>query len=178
MKNLFVLILFSLVVVLPALAQDETSVLRTKAEQGDADAQLQLGAVYANGEGVPTDPIEAVKWYRKAAEQGNAYAQHLLGLSYGTGNGVPKDPIEAVKWYRKAAEQELALAQFSLGLSYANGNGVPKDLVQAHMWLKLSGVNGHDKAKLELETLEKQMSAEQKAEAMKLVRDRLAKANP
>ena len=61
---------------------------------------------------------------------------------------------------------------------YAKGEGVPKDLVQAHMWLKPSGVNGHDKAKLELETLEKQMSAEQIAEAMKLVRDRLAKANP
>ncbi len=52
MKNLFVLILFSLVVVLPALAQDETSVLRTKAEQGDAEAQLQLGVAHGTGEGV------------------------------------------------------------------------------------------------------------------------------
>jgi len=59
MKNLFVLILFSLVVVLPALAQDETSVLRTKAEQGDAEAQLQLGAVYAKGYGVPKDLVQA-----------------------------------------------------------------------------------------------------------------------
>ncbi len=43
MKNLFVLILFSLVVVLPALAQDETSVVRSKAEQGDAQPQGVAG---------------------------------------------------------------------------------------------------------------------------------------
>lgn len=74
MKNLFVLILFSLVVVLPALAQDETSVLRTKAEQGDKDAQFN-GVMYAKGEGVSKDYVEAVRWYRKAAEQGQAEAQ-------------------------------------------------------------------------------------------------------
>ena len=97
---------------------------------------------------------------------------------YDNGKGVPKDPVEAIKWYRKAAEQGRVDAQFNLGVSYATGNGVPKDLVQAHMWLNLSGAKGFEGAKLKLETLEKQMSAEQKAEAMKLARDRWAKANP
>ena len=79
MKNLFVLILFSLVVVLPALAQDETSVLRTKAEQGDKEAQYSLGHIYYTGEIVSKDIVEAVKWLRKAAEQGDARAQFSLG---------------------------------------------------------------------------------------------------
>ena len=39
------------------------------AEQGDADAQLLLGIMYNNGEGVPQDDKEAVKWYRLAAVQ-------------------------------------------------------------------------------------------------------------
>ena len=178
MKNLFVLILFSLVVVLPALAQDETSVLRTKAEQGDKDAQLKLGVMYAEGEIVSKDIVEAVKWFRKAAEQGDADAQFNLGLSYDTGDGAPKDSVEAVRWYRKAAEQGKADAQFNLGQAYYYGNGVPKDLVQAHMWFNLSGAKGTEEAKHNLEIVEKQMSAEQKAEAMKLARDRWTKANP
>ena len=43
---------------------------RPSAEQGDALAQYNLGFMYSNGEGVPQDYAEAVKWYRMAAEQG------------------------------------------------------------------------------------------------------------
>ena len=43
---------------------------RLAAEQGDADAQYNLGVMYDNGQGVPQDYAEAVKWYRLAAEQG------------------------------------------------------------------------------------------------------------
>ena len=38
--------------------------LREKAEQGEADAQYNLGGMYYIGEGVPQDYAEAVKWYR------------------------------------------------------------------------------------------------------------------
>ena len=61
--------------------------------------------MYDNGEGVPQDYAEAVKWYRLAAEQGDANAQYNLGLMYDNGQGVPQDYAEAVKWYRLAAEQ-------------------------------------------------------------------------
>ena len=40
---------------------------RPIAEQGNASAQYNLGFMYANGEGVPEDDAEAVKWYRLAA---------------------------------------------------------------------------------------------------------------
>ena len=39
------------------------------AEQGNAEAQLNIGLMYDNGEGVQQDKMEAAKWYRKAAEQ-------------------------------------------------------------------------------------------------------------
>ena len=51
---------------------------RKAADQGDADAQFNLGVMYYNGEGVPEDDKEAVKWWRKAAEQGHAEAQYFL----------------------------------------------------------------------------------------------------
>jgi TPR repeat protein len=51
---------------------------RLAAEQGHAQAQLNLGFCYENGNGVPEDKVEAVKWYRLAAEQGSANALQAL----------------------------------------------------------------------------------------------------
>ena len=84
------------------------------AEKGLAYSQYVLGGIYYNGEGVPQDYAEAVKWFRTAAEQGEVYAQYNLGWMYGTGTGVPQDDDEAVKWYRMAAEQGAAKAQSRL----------------------------------------------------------------
>ena len=47
---------------------------RPLAEQGDAQAQNNLGWMYRNGQGVTQDDKTAVKWYRLAAEQGFAVA--------------------------------------------------------------------------------------------------------
>ena len=44
------------------------------AEQGHAGAQLILGVMYCNGEGVHQDYQEAFKWFTRSAEQGNADA--------------------------------------------------------------------------------------------------------
>ena len=75
------------------------------AEQGVAEAQNNLGNMYANGQGVCQDYAEAVQWYRNAAEQGHAQAQNNLGLMYANGQGVRQDYAEAVQWFLKAAEQ-------------------------------------------------------------------------
>ena len=55
--------------------------------------------MYGNGEGVPEDDVEAVRWYRLAAEQGHASAELNLGLSYEYGTGVPQDYVQAYMWY-------------------------------------------------------------------------------
>ena len=81
-------------------AQDDLDTLRQAAEQGDAAAQVNLGVMYAKGQGVLKDEAEAVKWYRLAAEQGDASAQSLLGVMYAKGQGVLKDEAEAAKWFR------------------------------------------------------------------------------
>ena len=49
-------------------------------DKEDANAQFQRGLRYAQGEGVPQDYVEAVKWYRLAAEAGHASAQKNLGF--------------------------------------------------------------------------------------------------
>ena len=78
---------------------DPITELRRQAEQGDVEAQFQLGFRYATGRGIPQDDAEAVRWYRLAAEQGDAYAQYNLGVSYSTGVGVLKDSVLAHMWF-------------------------------------------------------------------------------
>ncbi len=144
---------------------------RTLAEEGDADAQRNLGTMYHEGQGVPQDYTKAVRWFRKAAEQGNPPAQFNLSIMYINGEGMPRDNVEAVKWYRKAAEQGFAKAQSNLGVMYANGQGVPQDYVQAHMWFNLAGAQVHESGHNYLESVAKQMTPVQIGEARRLARE-------
>jgi tetratricopeptide (TPR) repeat protein len=77
---------------------------RKAAEQGEINAQYNLGTMYYIGQGVPKGYAEAFKWYHQAAEQGLAEAQFDLGNMYSKGEGVPQAYAEAAKWFRKAAE--------------------------------------------------------------------------
>jgi hypothetical protein len=61
--------------------------------------------MYDNGEGVPENDAEAVKWYRLAAEQGYVVAQFNLGFMYANGEGVAKNAVQAFKWWNLAAAQ-------------------------------------------------------------------------
>ncbi len=153
-----------------AASLDET---RNKAERGEAIAQYELGAKYANGEGVPKDSAEAVKWYRKAAEQGEPIAEFALGVMYANGKGVPKNETEAVQWYRKAAERRLSLAQMELGDVYVAGKGVAPDFIEAHAWFNIAGASGHPLANLRLNMVQEYMTPLAIAEATDLARERL-----
>ena len=75
------------------------------AEQGDAPAQFNLALLYYDGQGVPQNYTEAVKWFRKAADQDYVKAMHNLGLMYAKGQGVPQDYVEAHKWSDLAASR-------------------------------------------------------------------------
>ena len=83
------------------------SELKPLAEQGNAEAQFNLGSLYYQGWGVPQDYKEAVKWLRKAAEQGHVFAQATLGTVYAEGvqEVVEKDYPQALMWFIFAAAQ-------------------------------------------------------------------------
>ena len=53
----------------PQDAAEAVQWYRLAAEQGLADAQYNLGVMYANGEGVPQDNVEAHMWLNLAASQ-------------------------------------------------------------------------------------------------------------
>ena len=69
------------------------------------DAQFALGVLYGDGDGVPQDYPEAVKWWRKAAEQGDVDAMRNLGIYYFKGKGVPQDHVQSYFWSSLAASR-------------------------------------------------------------------------
>ena len=140
--------------------------LRPLAEKGLPEAQALLGAMYAQGRGMPQDPAEAIKWFRKGIAQDNHWAQHNLGYMYSQGYGVPQNYFEAAKWFRKAANQGNADSQSNLGAMYLTGSGVPQDFELSYIWLSVATANG---AKFALEN--------RNIVTMNLTKDQLKKAD-
>ncbi len=132
---------------------------RLAAEQGNADAQNNLGLMYNSGkrqflksdggksnqtqdEGIPQNYKIAVKWFRLAAEQGHVRAQLTLGVMYENGQGVPRDYKTAAEWYTLAVEQGLVDAQVNLAGMYYQGQGIPRDYKTAAKLYRLAAEQG------------------------------------
>ncbi len=86
-------------------ARELKAALLARADQGDLEAQYELGWRHALGNGLPEDDSEAVKWLKIAAGNGHRLAQNNLGARYVSGEGVPADPLEAYHWFHLAAVQ-------------------------------------------------------------------------
>jgi hypothetical protein len=112
------------------------------AEAGDPNAELQLGILYAKGEGVKQDYETAGKWFRAAANQGVARAQYDLGVLYERGRGVPLDLTEAANWYLKGAQGGHPLAQYNLAVCYIKGQGIRQDTAEGALWYRRAATQG------------------------------------
>jgi hypothetical protein len=96
------------------------SIRRFRLYAVNAEAQCNIGALFAEGLGVSRNSVTAIGWYRKAAEQDYARAMYNLGAMYGKGEGVSRDYTEAEKWIRMAAEAGFSGAQYQLGIMFLN----------------------------------------------------------
>jgi TPR repeat protein len=76
---------------------------RLAADQGDAEAQCNLGILYHEGQGVAQNNILAVKWLLLTANQRNADTQRILGTLHEQGHGVARSYVRALMWYKLAA---------------------------------------------------------------------------
>lgn len=108
-------------------AQDHVKSLQwflQAAEQGDADAQFNLGRIYGKA----------------------------TGFVYEKQRAAPRDDTVAVKWYRKAADQGYAPAQLNLATMYLEGSpALPIDRAQGYFWLQQAAAAGDQNARSQLE---------------------------
>jgi hypothetical protein len=85
------------------------------AKNGSRQGMLNVGNMYAQGQGVAQNHENAVYWYRKSAEAGDAISMEELGKAYANGRGVTADPELSTHWYLKSAEKNNAEAQWVIG---------------------------------------------------------------
>ncbi|EOW2137814.1 sel1 repeat family protein [Stenotrophomonas sp. GD03908] len=85
--------------------------IQRRAARGDAEAQVDLGALLEKGIGLPRDPARALQLYQRAGEQGNVFGQYFAGLLLGrSAPGVEKDTEAAARWFAKAEAQRFYMA--------------------------------------------------------------------
>ena len=118
------------------------------AEDGMADAQVNLGHMYNEGFGVDRDLSTALYWYERAAESGLGEAKYNLGLLYFYGDGVPKDLVTAITLFREAEEQNIQEASYMLGVAALSGDGVPIDKTEARERFERAALAGIPEAQL------------------------------
>lgn len=141
--------------------QEPISLPHVRAEHGDAEAQLQLGMRYAEGDGVIQNDKEAAKWFALAAQQGLPEAQYRYGLALLQGRGVVQDYRAAFGWIEKPAQRGYARAQYSLGELYRYGTGTAIDKARAYLWFNLAAAQGVEAAAKERDSLVWQLKPEQ-----------------
>lgn len=104
--------------------------LEKAAERGDAEAQAQveLGAIYYVGKGIAPDYkdkflsfVKSFKWHQKAAVKGHGEAQRRVGDMYNEGQGIDQAFAKALGWYAKAVAKGDIMARYRLGLMYQEG---------------------------------------------------------
>jgi len=120
---------------------------RLAAEQGYADSQARLGAMYGLGMGVQRDPAQSYKWELLAARGGNMAAVNNLAMTYYHGrNGIPRDYAKAAKWLTRADAAGWPTASNMLGLMHERGLGMPKNYGKAMAcYLKVGQPRGRNK---------------------------------
>lgn len=123
--------------------QEAVRLLRLAAEQGDLDAQCNLG-VYLVDAG---EHVEAFGLWLVAAKAGHSQSQCHMGTCYKRGVNVAVDLCQAMTWWSASAAQGNKDALFSIGMCLASGApGVPINLVGSSAHLRLAAEKGHAQA--------------------------------
>lgn len=120
----------------------EVKPLISKAESGNAEAQLELGKEYLDGIKTSKSLSNARKWLTQAASQGNVEAAIELGYlnlkQYSWYNSTP----ESFYWFTKAAQTNDKVGQFGLCQFYHDKYGFD-DLPEGRKWCHKSAAQGH-----------------------------------
>ena len=122
---------------------------RPLADQGDSDAQFNLGQAYKLGRGVPMDLRIAQGWYEKAARQGHGQAQAILCLVLFQSG----DRAAAMPWIKKGADNGDPRAQYVLGTALFNGDLVGKDWPRAYALMMRAAAQGLPQAQANLDQM-------------------------
>ena len=81
------------------------------AQEGDTEAQYNLGFMYETGWGVPENTTEAIRWYREASEMQHDVAQLRLAMMTIVGVGVKSSMRDGLELLHQSAENGNRIAE-------------------------------------------------------------------
>jgi uncharacterized protein len=120
--------------------------VRSAAEYGVPAAQLRLGRMLLEGNGVRRDEPAACSWFVRAADRGDAEAMNMAGRCYENGWGAAVNLEKAAHYYRSSAQAGHDWGEYNLGNMLFDGRGVPQDQAQALRWYLSASHRGHGRA--------------------------------
>jgi TPR repeat protein len=82
---------------------DALAACEQAAQNGDLQAEYELGEFYYDGKRAPRDLERALTWFERASLQGHAPAQYRLGMMFFNGEGVPASNVQAYIVLKMAA---------------------------------------------------------------------------
>lgn len=122
--------------------------IRHSANQGNVNAQYELGLIYLRGSStLHVDTEEAVRWFKKASEKEHLPSLNILGYIFSTGSSDKKIKIneeEAIKYWKIAADKGFSEAQYNLANLY---------LKKANELWEISASKGFQKSKYMLNVM-------------------------
>ena len=111
-----------------ASCSGNVSEIINRAEQGDADAQLEYARLLkTTGNGVEQDWQRAVEMLQMSAASGNHDAEWELGAMYEFANHIPQDSAKAIELYRKSAESGSPIGLYMLAHCYQHGIAIEEN---------------------------------------------------
>lgn len=120
---------------------------RRRAERGDPDAELKLGAAYADGQNGAADYSEAVKWLTKSADHGSVTAAAVLGAFDWAGRGATPGYIDAYMWSAIAQAEGDEASSYRVAILESRMS--PAELAEgrrrAVAWLRTHGKSNETK---------------------------------
>ncbi len=124
--------------------------LQLSAEQGNCDAQWELGALYEFENHVAKDEKKALSLYKKSADAGSPIGMYMLAHCYQHGIAVAENHDMSDSIYARsfdglmklAPEEDMYVLNF-IGSAYFWGDGVKTDRKKAFEYYLISAKKGN-----------------------------------
>lgn len=129
--------------------------IKKAAEQGNSNAQYNLGKLYYKGYLGKVDYKDALSWFTAAANNGSDEANNMLGVMYEEGKGVTQNYNTAYDYYLLAAKAGNVAAQYNIGCLIEHNKVTHYRLKKTDSikWFELAAKQGDKDAEIELKKL-------------------------
>ena|GEM_PF-3375543 len=121
-------------------AKQALDLMKKATAQGNLDAEVYLGTMYRNGQGIEKNRDEAIRLYNSAIAKGSPWGMFEMGsLFYEHPN---RNTAKTLEWFKKAAEAGYPMAQTAYGVFLLEGKDLPKDAAKGEMYMKKAADSG------------------------------------